>query len=184
MATSAKEKIQQDHLITEETLVDLLKNKDQQALEYLYDHYSPAVYGIVLRIANSEKAAEKIFKEVFSEILKRITEFNFKTERFFDWLLRIARNTALELVSQRGFIQNNQPDIVPVKVHEGFWGNPEPLVSKDFLNTLNPEQKHYLDLIYFQGLTIEQIAEKFNQPVGIVRSKAKAALHMLKALHS
>ncbi|GAL84425.1 hypothetical protein MYP_1653 [Sporocytophaga myxococcoides] len=183
MANTAKEKIQQDH-IPEETLVGLLKSKDQKALEYLYDHYSPAVFGIVLRIANSEKTAERVFKEVFSEILKRISEFNHKTEKFFDWLLRIARSTALDLVSKRGFKQDNLSDLVQLKSQEGILGNTEPAVSRDFLNNLNPEQKHYLDLIYFQGLTIEQIADKFNQPANAVRNKAKAALHMLKALHS
>jgi RNA polymerase sigma-70 factor (ECF subfamily) len=40
--------------------VDLLKGRDEKAYSYLYDHYSAALYGVVLRVLNSEEAARDV----------------------------------------------------------------------------------------------------------------------------
>jgi hypothetical protein len=47
---------------SEEALVAALQRKDRSALEYLYDHYSAALLGVVARIIKKEELAEEIFR--------------------------------------------------------------------------------------------------------------------------
>ena len=69
---------------SEEELVSLLKNGDQSAFAYLYDHYSGALYGIILRIINNNELSEDILQEAFVKIWDNFQGYdasNFKKKK-------------------------------------------------------------------------------------------------------
>ena len=45
---------------SEEELVMMLQNKDQQAFSYLYDNYSAALNGIIYRLVENRELADDI----------------------------------------------------------------------------------------------------------------------------
>ena len=51
--------------ISEENLIVGLNQKDLESLNYLYDHYSAALYGIVFRIVKNADVAEEVLQDVF-----------------------------------------------------------------------------------------------------------------------
>jgi RNA polymerase sigma-70 factor (ECF subfamily) len=50
------------------------------------------------------------------------------------------------------------------------------------LSQLEAEQRHLLELAYYQGLTQAQIAEQLNLPLGTVKTRTRTVLLKLRKL--
>ena len=53
---------------SEAQLITFLTEKNENAFNILYNNYSPTLYGIVLRIVNSEEAAQDVLQDSFVKI--------------------------------------------------------------------------------------------------------------------
>ena len=69
---------------------------DDDALRLLYLLYADNVYGYVLAIVRDEHDAEDITSEVFSKLPRALTRYRSGATPFAAWLLRVARNAALD----------------------------------------------------------------------------------------
>ena len=72
---------------SEEELVNLLKGKDANAFSYLYDNYSAALYGVILRILKQDEgAAEDILQDAFIKIWSKMALFDSTKGSLFTWM--------------------------------------------------------------------------------------------------
>jgi RNA polymerase sigma-70 factor (ECF subfamily) len=55
-------------------------------------------------------------------------------------------------------------------------------VVQEALAALSVEQRHALELAYFEGLTQREIAELLGEPLGTIKSRMRAAMEKLAAL--
>ncbi len=85
----------------ENSLFSLLKTKDISSFTYLYDTYSPALYGVILKIIPDRQIADEVLIEVFINIWKKLESYDPSKRRFFTWMLNIARNTAIGKVTKK-----------------------------------------------------------------------------------
>jgi DNA-directed RNA polymerase specialized sigma24 family protein len=127
-------------IIDDLRLADAIKQGSQQSLAVLYDKYAPALSGIISRITNNEKQVEDILTSTFLQIWNQIATFNPSNSSLFSWLIKIARQTALEAVKteKEKNPQNNN------------------FVDKTPQQRLN--QKSAFELVYYKGLTYSQAA--------------------------
>lgn len=167
---------------------------ESRALEELYDRYSPLLFTLIKKIAPDQTTAEQVLIEVFVIIWRKIEKFDFKTGNVFNWLVTLARNKAVDSLrrersadSKSEFYNDEYEDyfILPTFTHE--------MDSLDFhtaftikpkiersLAKLTDTQKYVLHLAYYEGYTIDEIADKLNVPVETVRGKVMTALHSLR----
>ena len=78
---------------TEEELVVLLQSGSETAFNILYDRYSPALYGIVVKIVKEEEVAQDVLQDGFVKIWKNFSNYDKSKGTLFTWLLNIVRNT-------------------------------------------------------------------------------------------
>ncbi len=86
---------------TESELIQGLKAKDQKVFSYLYDRYSPALYGVALKVLNDESNASDCLQEVFMKIWRNIDRYDESKGRLFTWMLNITRNTAIDTLRSK-----------------------------------------------------------------------------------
>lgn len=89
--------------IPEQELIELLASRDVKGLEYLYDRYSAALYGVIHRIVGVQERSEEILQETFLRIWERVRHYDPAKGRLFTWMLNIARNLAIDAVRSREF---------------------------------------------------------------------------------
>ena len=87
----------------QEHITQLLKTQDHSAIAQLYDAYSPALYGCVLRIVSSKEVAEQVIQDTFLKAWRYGPHYDEKKGRLFTWLLNIARNTAIDATRSAHF---------------------------------------------------------------------------------
>jgi len=168
---------------SEEELVAALKRNERTAFEFLYDHYSGALFNIISKTLRDEEKAADVLQESFLKIWKNIASYNPEKGRLFTWIMNIARNGAIDAARMEGRkpamddIENkavlNEPD-----VHGDSQASSSEM--KAIVNMLRPERKILIDMAYFQGYTHEEISEELSIPLGTVKSRIRTALQELK----
>jgi len=167
----------------EHELVGSLREKDEEAFSYLYEHYSGALYGVVKQIVGDVELSNDVLQEAFVNIWKRMESYDETKGRLFTWMLNIARNAAIDKTRSKGFQQSQRQipldgEVIQSSVRPGVDDNG----LKKLLLKLKDEQRLLIDLSYFQGYTHEQIATALHIPLGTVKTRIRSALTQLRAL--
>ena len=155
----------------------------------LYDHYSSALYGVILRILKREELAEDVLQETFIKVWRNIGSYDETKGRLFTWLVRIARNLALDRLKSRDFRntqQNQSLDDVVTLVDDRMSSEHQvdAIGLGRILEGLKPEQQVLVDLIYFQGYTQAEASEELRIPLGTVKTRMRAAISALRGIFS
>jgi RNA polymerase sigma factor (sigma-70 family) len=168
---------------SEDELVSALKRNERTAFDFLYDHYSGALFNIITKTLRDEERAADVLQESFLKIWKNIGSYNPEKGRLFTWILNIARNGAIDAVRMEGRkpvmsdiddrAALNQPD----SVQNSNYTSSEMMA---IVNMLRPERKILIDMAYFQGYTHEEISTELSIPLGTVKSRIRTALQELK----
>lgn len=169
---------------TESELVLGLKARNEKHFGYLYDHYSPALYGIVLKVLNDETTAGDVLQEIFLKIWRGIERYDSEKGRLFTWMVNIARNTAIDTLRSKSHkmgqkvaelgsnaLASDQLAIHPSVDHLG-------LVK--VLEQLSKEQRVIIDLAYYKGCTQDEIAKILDIPLGTVKTRMRNAIIQLR----
>lgn len=172
---------------SEQQLVALLKQGEENAYCYLYDHYGAVLYGVILQIVNRQEVAEDILQEVFLKIYHNIDHYEDSKGRLYTWLLRITRNTAIDTLRSRDFRQSQKIQTLDNGVNDNTTETSSlPYVDHlgldKVLSALNEDQRKVIDLAYFNGFTQEEIAQELNLPLGTVKTRVRNALIKLRKL--
>jgi RNA polymerase sigma-70 factor (ECF subfamily) len=167
---------------------------ESRALEELYDRYSPLLFTLIKKIAPNQTIAEDILADVFVIIWRKISKFDFNTGNVYTWLVTLARNKAIDFVRRERMA--GQTVQLYDDEYEDYFIIPtfdKSIDSLDFktatalkpnieraLSKLTDTQKYVLHLAYYEGYTIDEIADKLNVPIETVRLKVMNALHSLR----
>lgn len=164
----------------EKALILRLQNKEDSALSELYDKYSPALYGVIIRICKDEQQAQNLLQDTFLTIWEKSYQYNPEKGKFYTWAYRIAKNKTLNFIrKQDKLIQIEDLSVYTNKAND-IKIEPEYLQLKGGLRQLEPHHKRALELIYFNGLTHKEAHQEMDVPLGTFKSYVKQALKKLK----
>ncbi len=174
---------------TETDLISLLKNKDEKAFNYLYDSYSAALYGVIIKVLDKEDWANDVLQEVFVKIWRNMAQYDTTKGRLYTWMLNIARNAAIDTLRSKSFQQEQKTFDIDntVHIHDQKLSsntNIDHVGVKKILTTLKEDFRVVIDLAYFQGYTQDEIAKALNIPLGTVKTRIRNALIELKTIFS
>jgi RNA polymerase sigma-70 factor (ECF subfamily) len=168
---------------SEQELIEMLRRQDRLAFNYLYENYSDALYGVVLKIVKTEETAQDLSQDIFVKIWKNITQYDSSKGRLFTWMLNIARNTSID------WLRVNRPEIYDIDssvhlVEKGQDIQPEWETGelREIVGKLRPEQQTLIDMVYWGGYTHEETAKKLDLPLGTVKTRVRNALRDLRKI--
>jgi len=171
---------------SEQELVALLKEQNNDAFNYLYDHYSGALFTIINQIVPDKDTASDVLQEVFVNVWRKIGTYDDTKGRLFTWMLNIARNAAIDKVRSKGYRDNQRTQPIAEGENAGMSISSNPVVNdvglKKVLTTLNDEYRKLIDLSYFQGFTHEEIAKMMGIPLGTVKTRIRTAISQLRTM--
>jgi RNA polymerase sigma factor (sigma-70 family) len=167
---------------SEEELVAALKSNQKAAFEYLYENYSGALYGLIYKVLKDEDKAADVMQEVFLKIWKKIGDYDPTKGSLYTWMLNIARNTSIDLYRKEKNIFNVDIDGETRAIDNLIQENPDinTMDLRNIVEKLTPDRKILLDLVYLQGYTQQEAAEKLAIPLGTAKSRIRTALEDLK----
>jgi len=172
---------------TEAELLEGLQAHDEQAFGFLYDHYSKALFNIILPIIPQQELAEDVLQEVFVKIWQNIKSYDASKGRLYTWMLNITRNQAIDKTRSKDFNKRSKT----TELSENVYNNSQAVETKvddvglqKTLSNLPAESRKLLDLAYYQGYTQEEIAKMLNIPLGTVKTRLRATIIQLRKILS
>jgi RNA polymerase sigma-70 factor (ECF subfamily) len=137
------------------------KEGDREALRFLYVRYSDNVYGYVRSIVRDDKEAEDLTQHVFMKLMTVIVKYTDHGVPFSGWLLRLARNAALDHLRRRRPIPTEE--VFAVDSHTDIDGQDRARDLHSALATLPAEQRHVMVMRHVVGLSPHEIAEQMGR---------------------
>ncbi|GGD43525.1 RNA polymerase sigma factor [Muriicola marianensis] len=159
--------------------IERLKQGDKNALYFLYDKYSGALYGVVLRMCREQGLAEDLLQEIFLTIWEKIDQYDPAKGKFYTWAYRIARNKTLNALRKSDPLIQTDDLGVYKNVREE-----EDLQDYEMLNgmvrKLEAHHQKVIELIYFKGYTHREAHKLMDVPLGTFKSYVRQAIKQLR----
>ncbi|HKK37902.1 MAG TPA: sigma-70 family RNA polymerase sigma factor, partial [Cryomorphaceae bacterium] len=95
----------------EKEILRLFEEGDVKAMNLLYDNYSDALYGIILRMVGDEAIASDVLQESFVKIWKNSLSYDPAKGRLFTWLVRIVKNKSIDAIRKSGRKEEIQSEL-------------------------------------------------------------------------
>ncbi|MBZ5591562.1 MAG: sigma-70 family RNA polymerase sigma factor [Acidobacteriia bacterium] len=169
-------------------LAERLKRREPAVMGELYDRYGKLAFSLIYRIVRDVGVAEDLVQETFLRVWNRAQGFDGERGALGPWLLAVARNRAIDYVRSSGGKMTRGAVELEAAEHPSVFVNFEAdVLSQDrarrvrgALGRLNENQRHVIELAYFEGLSQSEMAERMGQPLGTVKTWVRTALKNLR----
>ncbi len=151
----------------------------------LYEQYSGALFGLILKWVRDIETAENLLQDVFIKAWRSRDLYDPGKGKIFTWMYNITRNICIDHLRSKAYkksrlsvLSNDMAAVIP--------GNGIPPVMPDtiglrkLVNTLRKEEKEVIELMYFKGFTQKEIAVLMDTPIGTVKTRVSRAIKNLR----
>jgi RNA polymerase sigma-70 factor, ECF subfamily len=171
-------------------LIKAIAAGDRSAMRTLYDRHNMRLYRFILRIVPDAGRAEDLVSEVFIDVWSQAGRFQ-GNSRVSTWMLSIAHFKALT-ARQRHRHRNAELDETALEQFPDSSENPEQAVlNKDCnaqlrvcLAQMSRSHREVIDLVYYQGKSVEETARIIHTPKNTVKTRMYYARKQLRRLLS
>ena len=160
---------------------------DQGSFKGLYEATAAKLYGIILRICRDRGLSDEILQETYVKVWRSAARYDRLQGRPITWMATIARNTAIDAVRRKSEVRLQQD------ADEDFdpFANVPDSTTSDFdtgdlmalracLERLDADQRQCVLLAYYQGYSRDELASRFDRPVGTIKTWLHRGLASLK----
>jgi len=161
---------------SDDALIKAIGRRDRHAMALLYGRHHVRVYRFALRITGDASSAEDVVSEVFLQIWRQADRFESRAQ-VSTWLLAIARYKALS--ARRRRIDAKLDAEIASTIADPA-DDPEAALQKKkrsellhkSLARLSPEDGEVIDLVYYHGKSVKQVADI----VGVAEATVKTRM--------
>lgn len=178
--------------LSDELLIARVAQGDKTALEILYDRFAGIVLSLCLKITGDRATSEELLQETFWRVWQSAVTYQPRRGSFTPWLLRIARNLAIDAYRRRRVrpqATTEAADVDPLvdqlpdpnmDVAEQAQANFKAGQVRNALAKLPREQRQVIEMAYFHGMTRQEIAEATGEALGTIHTRARLGLQKLR----
>ena len=141
--------------------VDRAKEGDPEGVHFLYVRFAPEVRRYVAAIVNSQHEAEDITQNIFAKLMKGIGAYERRESPFAAWILRVARNAALDHLRAKRAIPF--PEVRSEAVTSADGWDERGMLLRSALRGLPADQREVLVLRLVVGLSPGEIARRLDK---------------------
>lgn len=168
-----------------EAILQRLRARDESGMQHLYDQYSQALYLVVYRVVQEEQTANEVLHDAFVKIWRKIDQFDQTKSGLYSWMVAICRNAAIDRVRSKNFrqhqkIRNESEDVSAAVTSQRTETKEDTVGVKELVETLDPNHKQLIDLVYFNGYTHKEAAEELDIPLGTAKTRIRLAIKELR----
>ena len=181
--------------MTDEALVSLFANGENQAFDILLDRHKDRVYNYILLIVRNRDLTEDIFQETFMKAIVTIRQGRYvDSGRFFSWICRIAHNQIVDLYRRErneNTVSNEEYEDVDLFNNSRFSDETieDKMVREQVLEDvgrlvrhLPEEQREVVRMRYYEEYSFKEIAERTGVSINTALGRMRYAVLNMRRL--
>lgn len=163
-------------------LLNLIKKAQKgndKAFLTLFQQYEQDIYRTAFVYVKNQSDALDVVQETAYRSFKSIK--NLKEPKYFkSWLIRIAISCAIDLLRMQKKVVHLKPEFeefISSDVNEDI---DLEMTIRDLIERLNEDEKSVVILRFYEGLTIKEVSETLDIPLGSAKTVLYRALNKLR----
>jgi RNA polymerase sigma-70 factor (ECF subfamily) len=169
-------------------LLARLVDGEEAALRETYRAYSPAVFGLALRVLGSDGLAQEVTQDVFVRLWEQPTRFDPDRGQLRAYLLAMTHSRAVERVRSEES-QRRRRDAAGRERLTNTPADPASIVVaradgdavRAALAELPDDQRVAIEMAYFEGLSYREVADSLGEPEGTVKYRIRSGMQKMKS---
>jgi RNA polymerase sigma-70 factor (ECF subfamily) len=191
--SSEEEGLARSAILSDETLLEELRDGNKEALAVLFRRYARVVRTVSYRILRNEAEADDLLQEVFLFIFRKWALFDSTRGAASSWIIQITYHRAIDrrrYLASRHFysgvaLEDALTESAEPKAEIEFYdrsmeGVLGKAVLKEIEESLSENQRRTIQLYFFEGYTLEEIAGLIGQPLGNIRNHYYRGLEKMR----
>jgi RNA polymerase sigma-70 factor (ECF subfamily) len=187
---TSKEAFSQLRALTDDQLMVRLQEGMNDALAVLFERYQRLVFSIALKIVRDRGEAEDVTQNVFLEIYRSMAQFDPQKGTLKIWLLQFAYHRAFnrkQYLNSRNFYDQESAEDLGLLSRGEFLTSSRyapaelRLLMQEGLASLGDSQKRVIELASYDGLSMQEIADKTGTSLSNVRHHYYRGLQKLRS---
>jgi RNA polymerase sigma-70 factor (ECF subfamily) len=199
MPTSANEEVREPCGLTYQGLAHLSDEKIMlhlaaghgDAVAVLFDRYSRLVLNIAGKIVQDHCDAEDLTQEIFVELCRTAARFDAAKGTAKMWLIRSAYRRSLnrrrslklrnaQILGDLGDLENYPS--TEIGLAQALTPQESHRLARQMLGSLDAAQRRVIELVYFEGLSMKDVAERTGDSFASVRHRYYRGISEMRAL--
>ena len=172
----------------DQAIIERAKRFEAEALEEIFDMYSPGIYRYAYRLLGDVELARECMSETFRRFLDALKRDSGPDNYLQAYIYRIAHNWVTDFY--RSTVPSNLPLDDEIRLdpsnepHEVVAGQVASDQLRSALSLLTPEQRQVITLRFLEEWEFDAIARVLNKPVGAVKALQHRAVESLRRIMS
>jgi len=182
------------NLLTDDQLVILYQDGNNEAFEILLNRYKSKVYSYIFIIVRNRELTEDIFQDTFIKAIATIKQGRYvESGKFLGWVNRIAHNLIIDHFRK----EKNENTVSGDALDYDFINNAklsdkciEDVISNEqvmidlvrLINFLPLSQQQVVRMRYFEDLSFKEIAEKTDVSINTALGRMRYALMNMRKI--
>jgi RNA polymerase sigma-70 factor, ECF subfamily len=177
--------VKMNDLRTDIELMNRIAHRDDAAFHQLYLEYGQRMYAYALRLTDDKAKADDVVQDALVAVWGSARSFR-GTNRLLAWLLGIVHHTAIKSLRHStnpitDEMENSLEDEIS-SPEDQVQANERTQRIQAGLQKLSSEHRAVLDLVFYQGLSLNEVAVVCGCPLGTVKSRLCYARSHLKGI--
>lgn len=170
----------------DQELINRLRKGDKSAFREIYARYSQVVFNLALRMLRSREEAEEVVQEIFLQVWNKADSYDSQRGAISTWIVNIARSRSIDKLRTLGYRgQTTELNEERVNSKSDFSRIIEDReesrkIIREALDSLPDNQRIAIEMVFFEGLTHIEAAERLNEPVGTIKTRIRLGVAKLK----
>lgn len=184
--------------ISDEECMKKFQNGNSGSFDLLLKRHSGGVLRFIMKMTGGNKAhGEDLLQEIFLKVIERKSRYD-SAQKFTTWLYSIARNHCIDYLRSESYRRHSSLDrplseldqsgaVVLEIVESSDRGQEDKLYDREVgelinkgINSLKQEFKEVFILKEVEGLSLKEIADITESPLGTVKSRLRYAYQNLR----
>ena len=159
--------------------VERAKAGDREAIRYLYVRYADNIYSYVASLLRNHHEAEDVTQQVFAKLPDSLQRYEDRGAPFLSWLVRLARNAAIDQLRTRRAVPVAEP-IITETADDGATRDRREIL-RAALAGLPEDQREIIVLRHVGGLAPAEIAARLGRSESAVNGLHHRGRRALRA---
>jgi RNA polymerase sigma-70 factor (ECF subfamily) len=180
-------------LLPEISAVDLIQRMgtgDTEALTIFQRRHIGIIYSTAHRVLNNETDAEDVTQEVLFMLWEKSPMYDISRGRPVTWLVTMTRNKAIDRLRslQRRLrlqdeVRLENPESMDTRTPaQSLRASEKNELVRTAVMKLNPDQREVIEMLYFSGLSQQEISDRIHKPLSTVKARIHRGMVRLRKI--